>query len=188
MNKISRRSFFKKGALSIGTMVSAFTLSPDSLWAGSKKEFKTYRTKETTTICCFCAVGCGLIVSTRHGEIVNTEGDPDHPINEGSLCSKGAGLIQTSVNKRRLDNVLYRAPGSTRWEKKSWQWAMSKIAKNIKDTRERTFVQEKDGKPVNRTDGIAQLGGAALDNEECYLIVKLARALGLTWIDHQARI
>ena len=187
MNKISRRSFFTKGAISFGSMISAFSLSSKSALAKTK-EFKTYRTKENTTICPFCAVGCGLIVSTRNGKIVNTEGDANHPINEGSLCTKGAGLIQTSVNKRRLDKVLYRAPGSSQWVEKDWAWSMKKIAKNIKDTREKTLVQEKDGKVVNRTDGIAQLGGAALDTEECYLISKFARAMGITWIEHQARI
>ncbi len=187
MEKISRRSFFGKGAASVGTAVSVFSLSTNSARADTGV-FKTYRTKETTTICPFCAVGCGLIVSQRDGRIVNTEGDPDHPINEGSLCSKGAGLIQTSVNKRRLNHVLYRAPGSNQWEKKDWKWAIEKIAKNIKATRDKTLVRKKGGFLVNRTDGIAQIGGAALDNEECYLIVKMARALGLTWIEHQARI
>ena len=187
MDGINRREFFKRGAITAGTLFSAFAVSSKSAWA-EPREFKTYRTKETTTICPFCGVGCGLIVSTRDGKIINTEGDPDHPINEGSLCSKGAGLIQTSVNKKRLDYVLYRAPGATSWEKKEWKWAIEKIAKNIKESREKSFVKEKDGLLINRTNGIASLGGAALDNEECYLISKFSRALGLTWMEHQARI
>ncbi len=188
MDKFSRKSFLKMGAVSVGSMVSGFTLSSKSAWADTK-EFKTYRTKETTSICCFCGVGCGLIVSQRDGRIVNVEGDPDHPINEGSVCSKGAGIIQTTVNKRRLDHVLYRAPGSGSWEKKDWKWAIEKIAKNMVEAREKSLVQkDAKGRLVNRTDGIANLGGAALDNEECYLISKFMRSLGLTWIEHQARI
>lgn len=187
MEKLSRRSFFKRGALSLGTLVSTFGLSSTSSWAGTK-EFKTKRTKENTTICCFCGVGCGLITQTRDGEVINVEGDPNHPINEGSLCSKGAAIYQIYKNNRRNDYVMYRAPKSHAWEKKDWNWAMQKIAQNIRETREKTFIKEENGLIVNRTNGIAQLGGASLDNEECYLVSKLGRALGITYMEHQARI
>lgn len=185
--KINRRTFFKRSALTLGTVISTFALSATSAFA-SEPEFKTTKTKETTTICPYCGVGCGLIVSAKEGKIINIEGDSDHPINEGSLCSKGSALFQVVSNERRNDSVLYRAPGSDKWEKKEWTWALEKIAKNIKESREKSFVKEKDGKTVNRTEGIAQLGGAALDTEECYLISKLARALGIYWLDHQARL
>ncbi len=185
--KINRRSFFKRSALTLGTVISTFALSSSSAWAG-EKTFKTTLTKETTSICPYCGVGCGLIVSSRDGRIINIEGDGDHPINEGALCSKGSAIFQVAVNERRLNSVLYRAPGSSEWEKKDWTWAIEKIAKNIKDTRDRTFVKEKDGIIVNRTAGIAQLGGAAHDTEECYLFSKFARALGIYWLDHQARL
>lgn len=185
---ISRRSFLgATSASALGTVISLFG-TPGKVHAAKMQEMKTARTKESTTICPYCAVGCGLIVSTQEGKVVNIEGDPDHPINEGSLCSKGSALYQVAVNERRLSAVCYRAPGSDKWEEKSWKWALEEIAKRIKKTRNESFVEREDGKIVNRTDGIACLGGAALDNEECYLYSKLARAIGITYLEHQARI
>jgi formate dehydrogenase major subunit len=151
---------------------------------------------ETPTICCFCAVGCGAIVASAPGpdaklKVVNLEGDPDHPINRGSLCSKGQALAQINldVGKKRLTKPLYRAPGSDQWEEKSWEWAIEEIAKRIKAARDQYFiVQDDEGRTVNRLEAIASLGGAALDNEECSLIVKAMRALGMVYIEHQARI
>ena len=122
------------------------------------------------------------------------EGDPDHPINRGAACSKGASLPQLhtvdgKINPRRLTKVLYRAPGSSQWETKSWDWAIEEIAKRIKATRDATWVtKDEAGYTVNRTEGVASVGGAALDNEECYLLVKMLRALGLVYVEHQARI
>lgn len=186
---ISRRSFLgAAGASALGAAVSFFGPAKGKAVAAKAPPMKTARTKQSTTICPYCAVGCGLIVSTRGGKVVNIEGDPDHPINEGTLCSKGMSLYQVAVNERRLSKVLYRAPGSNRWEEKSWEWAIPEIAKRIKKTRDATFVRKENGRVVNRTDGIACLGGAALDNEECYLYTKLARALGITYLEHQARI
>ena len=144
--------------------------------------------KDTTTICPYCAVGCGLIVSSQDGKIINIEGDPDHPINEGALCSKGQSLFQVANNERRLAKVKYRAPGAADWEEKDWDWALDKIARNFIKTRNETFVKAENGVTVNRTDGVACLGGAALDNEECYLLVKLARSLGIVYLEHQARL
>jgi formate dehydrogenase major subunit len=149
---------------------------------------------ETATICPFCAVGCGAIVATRDNRVLNIEGDPDHPINQGSLCSKGMALAQLNtvdgaVNSRRLQNVKYRAPGATEWEEKPWDWALDQIARRIKDTRDALFVgTDGQGRTVNRLEAISSLGGAALDSEECSLIVKAMRALGLVYIEHQARI
>jgi formate dehydrogenase major subunit len=144
--------------------------------------------KETTTICPYCGVGCGQIVHTREGQIVNIEGDPDHPINEGALCSKGASIFQLSRNDRRLTKVLHRKPGAADWEETTWDDAMQRITALMKKTRDATWVGEEDGHPVNRTNGIACLGGAALDTEECYLLSKAMRGFGLAWIEHQARI
>jgi formate dehydrogenase major subunit len=141
-------------------------------------------TKETTTICPYCAVGCGII-----GQVVNTEGDPDHPINQGSLCPKGGSLYQLSDNPNRLTEPLYRAPYAKEWKEVSWEWALDKIADNIKMTRDASFQPKNEkGETVNRTDAIASVGSAALDNEECYLYQKFLRALGLVYIEHQARI
>lgn len=145
--------------------------------------------KLTTTICPYCGVGCGLVVTAAEGEVINTEGDPDHPVNQGSLCAKGAALYQVPNNERRLTKVKYRAPGGTEWEEKDWDWALDRIAEKIKATRDATFVAEDDqGRVVNRAEGIACMGGAALDNEECYTYSKLARALGVVFLEHQARI
>jgi len=145
--------------------------------------------KETTTICPYCAVGCGIIVSSRNGKVINTEGDPDHPVNKGSLCSKGGSIYQLSVNKNRMDKVLYRAPYATEWKQVSWKWAIDRIAHNVKKSRDKSFEKRnKKGQVVNRTMGIASVGSAAMDNEECFIYQKFLRGLGLVYIEHQARI
>ena len=149
---------------------------------------KTAGAKETTTVCPFCGVGCGQVVSVKDGKVVSIEGDRNHPINEGTLCSKGASAAQVTNNPLRLKVPLYRAPGSDRWEEKSWDWMMSRIAERVKKTRDATFQLESNGTVVSRTEAIASLGGAALDNEECYLLSKLTRALGIVYLEHQARI
>ncbi|HEY7518517.1 MAG TPA: twin-arginine translocation signal domain-containing protein [Methylomirabilota bacterium] len=142
----------------------------------------------TTTVCPFCGVGCGQVVSTQHGQVINIEGDPSHPVSEGTLCSKGAAGIQVVNNPRRLQKVLYRKPRGTAWEEKPWDWALERIATRVKETRDKTFQTAVDGRVVNRTEAIACLGGSALDNEEAYVLVKLMRALGLVYVEHQARL
>jgi len=149
---------------------------------------KTAGAKETTTVCPFCGVGCGQVVSVKDGKILSIEGDKSHPINEGTLCSKGAAASQVTNNPLRLKTPLYRAPGSDKWEEKSWAWVLPRIAQRVKATRDATFQTEAGGRVVNRTEAIASLGGAALDNEECYLLAKLMRALGIVYLEHQARI
>ena len=149
---------------------------------------KTRAATPTTTVCPFCGVGCGQVVSTQQGTVLNIEGDPNHPISEGTLCSKGAAGIQVVNNPRRLQKVLYRAPRGTAWEEKTWDWALERIAARVKETRDKTFQPAIDGRVVNRTEAIACLGGSALDNEEAYLLVKLMRALGLVYVEHQARL
>ena len=147
--------------------------------------------KLSTTICPYCGVGCGLIVHTdkKSGQVINTEGDPDHPINQGSLCAKGAALYQMTVNPTRLNKVLYRAPFSDKWEAKSWDWALERIAHKVKETRDASFTATNaKGLVVNRTTAIAHVGSAALDNEECWVLQAIMRALGLVYIEHQARI
>ena len=181
---LSRRDFLKMSGM---TAAGAF-IGGTAFLSGCKSADKLSGTKESTTICPYCGVGCGLIVSTRGGKIVNIEGDPDHPINQGSLCSKGSALFQVGVNERRLTKVQYRKPYGTQWEEISWEDAIKKIARRVKETRDATF-QEKDGAvTVNRTPGIASLGGAALDNEECYVLSKFMRTIGVTYLEHQARI
>lgn len=184
---ISRRDFlkFSGGAVAAGA-VSAGAVSPAE---AGKRRLHTKGAKVTTTICPYCAVGCGILVESKDGKVINTEGDPDHPINEGTLCSKGAALYQWANNPTRLTKPRYRAPGSGKWEEKSWDWTLDQIAKRIKTTRDATFVgKNAKGQQVNRTDGIASVGSAALDNEECYILQKWLRSLGLVYIEHQARI
>ncbi len=191
---LSRRDFLKlSGATAGGLLLSS--KSTGMALARGIRPFPLHKPiGETPTICCFCGVGCGAIVAAQNGRVVNLEGDPDHPINQGALCSKGMALTQLNtvdgeVNPRRLQKVKYRAPGSSTWEEKSWDWAIEQIARRIKDTRDAEFIpQDSEGRTVNRLEVIASLGGAALDNEECSLIVKAMRALGLVYIEHQARI
>jgi formate dehydrogenase major subunit len=130
-----------------------------------------------------------LFSTDKNGKVINAEGDPDHPISEGALCAKGAATYQIATSPNRLQKVRYRAPYSNTWKEVSWDWAINKIASNIKKSRDKSFVAKNNGgNLVNRTDGIASVGSAALDNEECWLFQKMLRALGLVYIEHQARI
>jgi anaerobic selenocysteine-containing dehydrogenase len=180
----TRRQFLK--GLTTGTVaIGALTQSG---CAPAIPPLKTRGATQTTTVCPFCGVGCGQVVATREGKVINIEGDPAHPISEGTLCSKGASGIQVVNNSRRLQKVLYRAPNGKAWDEKSWDWALERIAARVKETRDKTFNTLAHGGVVNRTEAIACLGGSALDNEEAYLLVKLMRALGLVYVEHQARL
>jgi len=188
---LTRREFLKLVGVAAGGLILPRGPSRARLAQG----FRLHKPiGETPTICCFCAVGCGAIVAAQDGLVVNLEGDPDHPINQGSLCSKGLALAQLNtvdgkINRRRLWKPKYRAPGSSTWEEKDWDWTIEQIARRVKDTRDQYFIEsDGDGRTVNRLEAIGSLGGAALDNEECSLIVKAMRALGLVYIEHQARI
>jgi formate dehydrogenase major subunit len=190
--KVTRRKFIQvSGAAAAGLAVSGlgFDLKPVRTHA---QMLKTRYAKETTTICCYCAVGCGAIVSTSKrgdGRVINIEGDPDHVINQGTLCAKGASLSQLVENENRLTQPQYRAPYSDEWRTVSWDWALTQIAQRVKQTRDATFQRKNDkGQTVNRTMGIASVGSAALDNEECWIYQALMRAIGLVYIEHQARI
>ncbi len=141
------------------------------------------------SVCPYCAVGCGTLVHTRDGQVVDVEGDPDSPINEGTLCPKGAGIFQYTINPRRLTKTLYRRPYGTEWEEVDLEWAMDRIARRFAESRERTWVAEDDeGCPVRHTSGVGFLGGAALDNEENYLIKKFCVGSGIVHVENQARI
>jgi formate dehydrogenase major subunit len=183
---VTRRGFLKiSGATALAGGLG-LPLKPGTAHAQPPK---IAYTKETTTICPYCAVGCGIIVHTREGRVINTEGDPDHPINQGSLCPKGSSLYQLSDNRNRLTKPLYRAPNAKEWKEVSWEWAFDKIAENIKTVRDASFMQKNEkGETVNRTDAIASVGSAAMDNEECYLYQKFLRSIGLVYLEHQARI
>lgn len=190
--KISRRKFMQlTGATTAGVAVSrlGFDMKPIKAHA---QMLKTQYAKETTTICCYCAVGCGAIVHTSKqgdGRVINIEGDPDHVINRGSLCSKGASLRQLVENEKRLTEPMYRAPYADSFRTVSWDWALTKIAQRVKATRDATFeAKNSKGQVVNRTTAIASVGSAALDNEECWAYQALMRSIGLVYIEHQARI
>jgi formate dehydrogenase major subunit len=160
-------------------------LSPDTL----SKAPRTRGAVAVPSVCPYCAVGCGQLVYVKGGKIIDIEGNYASPINEGTLCPKGANTFQLTVNPHRIKKVLYRAPYSDHWEERSLDWAMTRIAERVKETRDRDFVAEKDGKAVNNVPTIMSLGGATMDNEENYLIKKLFNGgLGIVAIENQARI
>jgi formate dehydrogenase major subunit len=212
--EISRRGFMKVSAAAGAMAVSGlgFDLSAAQAYA---RGLRIKGAKETTSICCFCSVGCGLLVHTSEGKVINIEGDPEHPVSEGSLCAKGSSIFQVVNNPNRVLKPRYRAPGAAAWKDVEWDWALDQISRRVKDTRDRTFKATVTSKTreqalatagegailypdivtdtprklvVNRTDAIAHVGSAALDNEECYLIQKLMRAWGVVHIEHQARL
>ncbi len=190
--EVSRREFLKASGVGIaGGVLFLKTLNPDVVLARpARMSPLKKRIGEKTTICPYDASGCGFIVAADNGKVVNIEGDPEHPVNRGAACAKGASMRQLSAdNPWRLSKVLYRRPGGSDWEEKDWDWTLDTIARRLKDTRDASFI-EKDGQGniVNRTEAIANLGGSALDNEECYLLAKLTRALGVVYLEHHARI
>ncbi len=152
------------------------------------------RSRITTTICPYCAVGCGMLAFSQPADdgraaLVHVEGDPDHPINQGTLCPKGGSVVQMLNSEKRLTAPLYRAAGATKFQQIGWDVAVKEIARRIKKTRDETLQRKNaTGQVVNRTTAIASLGSSALDNEECWLYQKLLRAMGLVYIEHQARI
>jgi formate dehydrogenase major subunit len=141
-------------------------------------------------VCPYCAVGCGQLIYTKGGKLIDIEGDPRSPINEGTLCPKGANAFQLAVNPHRVTQVLYRAPFSDRWERRPLDWAMEQIAQRVKTARDADFtIRDEQGRLLNSVRSIGSLGGATLDNEENYLIKKLfCGGLGVVSIENQARI
>jgi formate dehydrogenase major subunit len=173
----------------IGCLGMADAVSPRPGSALEPEISKIKDARATTSICPFCAVGCGLIAHTAGGRLVNVEGDPEHPISEGALCSKGQAVFELVTSPLRLRKMRYRAPGSDTWEEKDLEWGIKTLARRIKATRDESFTTTSpSGVPVNRTEAIASIGAAALNNEECYLISKLSRALGIVYLEHQARL
>jgi formate dehydrogenase major subunit len=146
--------------------------------------------KVVASVCPYCAVGCSQLIYVKDQKIIDIEGNPASPINEGTLCPKGASTFQYVVNPNRVTSVLYRAPYAAHWEQRPLDWAMDRIAQRIKETRDASFIERiPDGKLVNQTTAIATLGGATMDNEENYLIKKLFNGgLGVVSIENQARI
>lgn len=204
---ISRRDFLKYlGVGAAGTaLLEGVSATPavaaENLPSFELGSFKLKKTKETPSTCPYCGCGCSIIVySDENDKVVFLEGNPDSPINEGSLCPKGMALpdVYNIVNKKRqrvpnpgrLTKVLYRAPGGAKWEEKTWDWAIPEIAKRIKKTRDEHFeAKDANGVTVNRCLALCQMGSANINNEEDYLVNKLMRgALGVIDLDHCARL
>jgi formate dehydrogenase major subunit len=202
---VSRRDFLRTSAGGGFALGSLLSLGGDLRAARAEvRSLKISNAREVPSVCPYCAVGCGQIVSVRDRKIINIEGNPESPISRGTLCPKGAATYQLAVNPLRMTKVLYRPKAGTAWEEKPLDWAMDRIARLVKETRDRTFVEEldadlngeplkdRDGKPVkkrvNHTLAIASLGGATMDNEWNYVQAKLMRALGVVHIENQARI
>ena len=188
----SRRDFLRlSGTTLAGTAVGSLAglgvnLEPRVAQAA---ELRIKDAKVYPSICPYCAVGCGTLVHVVDGKIVNIEGNPDSPINEGNLCPKGAATYQLHVNPNRLTKVLHRSPGATQWEVWDLDQAMDRVAELTKKTRDETFVEKlPNGKLVNQTLGIFSLGGATIDNEWNHIHQKLMRGLGIVAIENQARI
>lgn len=171
-------------ALQIGSRVEPFSKE------SHEKAPRIRDARVVQSVCPYCAVGCGLNVYVKDNQVIDIEGNPESPINHGTLCPKGSATFQYTVNSDRLTKVLYRAPYSDHWEIKSLDWAMEQIAHRVKQTRDETFMEcLPDGREVNHTQAIASLGGATLDVEENYLIKKLfSGGLGIVSIENQARI
>jgi formate dehydrogenase major subunit len=144
----------------------------------------------TKAVCPYCAVGCGQLIFSKGGEIIDIEGDPDSPISKGHLCPKGANSFQLAINSHRVRQVLYRAPYSDRWETRTLDWALDQIAQRVKATRDADFTtRDEQGRLLNSVRSIGTLGGATIDNEENYLIKKLfGGGLGVVSIENQARV
>lgn len=195
----TRRDFLKTSAGGGFALGGLLGLGTDLRAAQAEvRRLKVADAKEVPSVCPYCAVGCSQLVTVRDNQIINIEGNPESPINGGTLCPKGAATFQLAVNPLRATKVWYRAPGATEWDKtKTLDWAMDRIAQLTKQTRDATFhetwtTKDKDGKEVkkkvNHTLAIGSLGGATMDNEWNYLQCKLMRALGVVFLENQARI
>ena len=191
---ISRRTFLQT-SLAGGAAITAFGFDVTPLHAQARA-LKISRTTETRSTCPYCSVSCGVIIHTLGDraknaipQVVHVEGDPDHPINRGTLCPKGSSLQQDIVNDRRLLKPQVRRPGSDHWDDITWDQALDEIGRKVKQTRDATFVAtDAAGRTVNRCEGIAWTGGCTDTNEFNYLVVKTMRSLGVCYLENQARV
>ena len=208
--RISRRNFLKLSGLAALTGTLAAKLGcgdtddptptdPTGPPADDAEALRVNYETTVTNVCSFCGVGCGVLCFVEDGKIVGTEGDPDHPVSEGTLCSKGGALFEkyyeydemgnAIVSPQRMQKVLYRAPKATSWEEKDWDWAIEEIAKRFKKTRDDYFKEKNSaGQTVNRCEALAWIGSAKCNNEENYLYRKFVAATGIVNNDHCARL
>ena len=192
--QVTRRDFLKISAA--GTGAAGLTaLGFDTAQAAQlKQSFHIADAKESHSVCPYCAVGCSLVAYTKTNsdgktQLLQIEGNPDSPVNEGRLCPKGATAMQLATSARRVENPLYRAPGSDHWQTITWDDMLTKLAQRIKDARDSSFVaKDAAGNTVNRTEGIAFAGGAAFSSEEGYFTTKVMRGLGVVHLEQQARV
>lgn len=211
---ITRRGFLQvTGTAFMASLAYEFANQSPAMGVTSTKTWKLVDTEEQPNICCYCSGGCGTICSSRDGVLINIEGDPDHPINRGGLCSKGSSQFSvntvisdqddsTLTNPNRLTKPLVRRAGESEFKEISWDQAIQEIAEKFKKTRDESYIEQEEVEftdavtgektkkmvTVNRAEGVASIGAAMLDNEECYLVQKLMRGMGVVAIDHQARI
>lgn len=190
-SNLDRRSWLKLAAGGGTGLALGGVLDVTALRAASR-ELKLANVSEFTTSCNFCSCGCGMVAAVREGKLISLEGDFDHVVNRGSLCSKGMAMFPTHASPQRLQTPRYRAAGSDRWVEITWDDAVDRIARKIREVRDQTWIAtERVGEtdvPVNRTDAFAFMGGAQNTNEECYLFQKAARLLGTVTVEHQARL
>lgn len=195
---LSRRQFLKAGgtaAVASSMAALGFGASETAL-AQAVRPFKLSRTTETRNTCPYCSVSCGILMyslgdksKNAKAEIIHIEGDPDHPVNRGTLCPKGAGLLDFVRAKTRTKYPMYRKPGSDKFERVEWDWALDRIARLMKDDRDKNFVaQTADGLTVNRWLSTGILAASATTNETAYLTYKVMRSLGTLAFDNQARV
>jgi formate dehydrogenase major subunit len=193
---VTRRQFFKLSAASLGgSTLAALGFSPAEALA-EVRGFKLERTTETRNTCPYCSVACGIIMyslgdgaKNARSEIIHIEGDPDHPVSRGSLCPKGAGLLDFVHSETRLKFPEYRAPGAKEWQRVTWDWALGRIAKLMKEDRDRDFIaRNEQGQTVNRWPTVGFLAASASSNEAGYLTHKVLRSLGVVTLDNQARV
>lgn len=184
----TRRSFLKglsAGALTLSAL--GFDLKPVEAFA---MKMKIEGAKEVISVCPFCSVCCQVIAHVKDGKLVSTEGDPDYPVNEGTLCAKGAALHGMYTHKEgRILKPKYRAPYSDHWEEKDWEWTLNRIAQLTKEARDKDFIEKNEkGQTVNRVESIFWMGTSHASNEECCAINSMVKSLGIVCLDHQARV
>jgi formate dehydrogenase major subunit len=194
--RVTRRQFFKISAGGLGaSSVAALGFSPGDALA-EVREFKLARSTETRNTCPYCSVSCGLIMHSlgdkaknAESSIFHIEGDPDHPVNRGTLCPKGAALVDFIHSPNRLKYPEYRAPGTNEWKSVSWDEAFTKIARLMKDDRDKNFIAKNaDGSTVNRWLTTGFLAASASSNETGYITHKAVRSTGMLAFDNQARV
>jgi formate dehydrogenase major subunit len=190
--EVTRRQFLQLGtAGAVGVSTLGFDLTPANQ---IKLKLRIEGASVSHSVCPYCAVGCALLAYTTktadgNVQLLQIEGDPDSPVNEGRLCPKGASSLELAVSRRRVTSPLYRAPGTTEWKNVSWDFALDRLAQNIKMARDHTFVTtDANGNTVNRCEGVAFAGGAAFSSEEGYFATKVLRGLGVVYIEQQARV